>query len=99
MKSQHIVTATLCLALIGATGLANADNTSRQERLIQKLTERFTTADVNADGLLTAAEAEGKMHFVHRHFNEIDSGQQGAVSLDQIKDYVARKAMARGAVF
>lgn len=82
--------------LLLAAGVVSADDMSRQERIAQKLNDRFAMADANGDGLLTEAEAQGKMRFVHRHFAEIDTAKQGAITLDQIKDYVAQQAVARG---
>jgi hypothetical protein len=50
----------------------------------------FAAADANADGLLTRAEADGKMPIVSDLFDEMDANEDGSVSQDEIHDH-ARK--------
>jgi hypothetical protein len=48
--------------------------------------EDFAAADVNADGMLTRAEAE-KMPIVSDFFGEMDSNADGQVSQDEIRNH------------
>jgi len=50
----------------------------------------FAAADANGDGLLTRAEAAGKMPIVADLFDEMDANKDGFVSQDEIRDH-ARK--------
>lgn len=82
------------LATIAVT-TACASPESRQQRLEEKMTERFTQADANGDGYLTPEEAESGMPFVSRHFEEIDEEKRGSVTLDDIRAYAAERAASR----
>ncbi len=98
MKTAKLTTsiAFLLAANLVAINAHAGDDTSRQEKLNQKLTERFTESDSNGDGKLTAEEAKaGGMRFVARKFEEIDQAQRGSVTLDDIKDYLAARAAER----
>lgn len=81
----------LLLLAVSLATLVNADPVaatgSRQERLLQELQRRFTLADANGDGALTAAEAIGKMPLVYSHFAAIDQDKNGLVSLEDIRNY------------
>lgn len=57
--------------------------------------KRFSAADANGDGKLTRQEADGKMPFVYKHFDEIDATHQGYVTKDEIMAYFARLHAAR----
>ena len=64
-----------------------------------RMAERFKAADANADGKLTRDEAKAKMPMVYKHFDEIDTGHTGAVTMADIAAYAqahrgARKAPA-----
>jgi hypothetical protein len=57
--------------------------------------KRFAAADANGDGKLTKQEADGKMPFVYKHFDEIDAAHKGFVTMDQIAAYFAKIHEAR----
>jgi len=93
----HFTPVILACALFATVGGALADS-GHAERLQAKLQQRFTSADRDGDGRLSAEEAEAGMPFVARHFAVIDAEGQGSVSLAQIEAF-ARSQMAgrRGA--
>ena len=97
MNMQRISLLTT-LVLFGMTGVGCADETSRQERLAQKLQSRFSAADTNKDGLLSAEEAKAGMPFVSRHFAEIDTGSKGSLSQDDIRAFLLEQAASRRAM-
>ena len=94
----------LTLGLVFGMTLVRADSggldpkqTERLQQIQQQLHERFTAADANHDGKLTAAEAKGKMPRVSEHFSEIDADGRGYVTEEQIGAYVlAKGAELRG---
>ncbi|MHA6205894.1 EF-hand domain-containing protein [Dyella soli] len=67
-------------AQIGLGNIANqADNASKN----------FDIADKNHDGLLTKEEAQkGPVPFIRAHFDQIDKAKRGAVSKEDVKEYV-----------
>jgi len=83
----------LACALCATAGAALAEP-ARGERLQAELQQRFTRADRDGDGRLTAEEAKAGMPFVARQFAAIDSEGQGSVSLEQIRSF-AREQMIR----
>lgn len=87
----------LAVLLTVSASTACASEATRQERFAQKLQERFTNADANGDGRLTAEEADGNMPRVFQHFSEIDSAGRGSVTLDEIRAYLASQAASRRA--
>ncbi|PXV55347.1 hypothetical protein SAMN04487785_111101 [Dyella jiangningensis] len=51
--------------------------------------KNFDIADKNKDGLLTKEEAEkGPVPFIRAHFDAIDKSHRGAVSKQDVIDYV-----------
>lgn len=89
--------------LIGAMALAlamgsvaNAEDAAQMpQRMQARLVARFQKADVDGNGQLTRREAQTGMPRVYQHFAEIDTGNKGYVTLEQIKAYVAAKMAAR----
>lgn len=85
--------------LLGTNALVAAQpdpaESSRAEQARAALEQRFTAADVNADGRLSRAEAQAGMRWVHRNFDRIDSSASGAVTLAQIERHAATQAAAR----
>jgi len=92
---------TLCLALAlflpAGTAFAQADKAERAQQMAAEMQKRFAAADANADGKLTKDEAKGKMPFVYKHFDEIDSAHGGAVTLADIAAFARTKQAARKA--
>lgn len=74
---------------------ACAGHTDRQARIDAEVTQRFTNADVDADGVVTRNEAKDGMRQVYRHFDEIDIDEDGAVRLEEIKAYLVQQRAAR----
>lgn len=70
---------------------AQAPDPARQEQLRTELRKRFGAADANVDGRLTRDEAKGKMPWVYRNFDAIDSAHIGAVTMEQIEAYAASR--------
>ena len=89
------IRSTLALALVallpaGAAFAqdANADRAAQMQK-------RFAAADANADGKLTKDEAKGKMPFVYKHFDEIDTTHSGAVTLADIAAFARTRQATR----
>lgn len=61
------------------------------------LQERFDEANTTHDGHLTLEQARSKMPSVARQFAEIDTGNRGYVTLDEIKDHAKQQRAARRA--
>lgn len=88
---KNTITGLFILAAMFTSTLVNAADTSRADRMMQKLDARFTQADVNGDGQVTEAEAKDNMPFVSRHFSEIDADKNGGVTLEEIQKYAASR--------
>ncbi|MFP6560237.1 EF-hand domain-containing protein [Paraburkholderia sp. B3] len=92
--------AVLVLCIVSAAASAQgtppqgADN-ARVERAISQLQTRFASANTTRDGKLTRAQAQAGMPMVAQHFDEIDTQQQGYVTLAQIEDFMRQKMAAR----
>ncbi len=69
----------------------------RAEGLQARLQSRFAIADANHDGQLTREEANGRMPWVHKHFDAIDSARAGSVTLAQIQAFAAQQTARRRA--
>ena len=90
---------TLCLALAlllpAGTALAQADKSERVQQMAAEMQKRFAAADTNADGKLTKDEAKGKMPFVYKHFDEIDTAHAGTITLADIAAFAQAQRAAR----
>ncbi|MDY0012917.1 MAG: hypothetical protein RBS40_08515 [Rhodocyclaceae bacterium] len=84
----------LVVLILALSPLAQAGD-GRGAQAAEKLKARFLAADANGDGRLTKAEAEGRMPFVHRNFEKIDTAGQGAVSLADLEGFAARALAER----
>jgi hypothetical protein len=62
----------------------------RNVRITRSMQDDFRTADANADGRLTPAEAGEKMPIVSDFFGEMDGDSDGYVTQDEIREH-ARK--------
>lgn len=85
--------------LIGVTAaggaLAQQADAGRARQMGAELQKRFTAADVNGDGKLTKDEAKNGMPFVYKHFDEIDTGKTGAITMRDIAAYAAAQRATR----
>jgi hypothetical protein len=59
---------------------------ARQVRFVRDMQEDFAAADLNADGMLTRAEAED-MPIVSDFFGEMDGNADSLVTLNEIKEH------------
>jgi hypothetical protein len=94
VSSKRIVVA-IALALPLSASFAQAANPERTQKMAAELQKRFTAADANGDGRLTKDEAKGKMPFVFKHFDEIDTAHAGSISMADIAAYARAKHAER----
>jgi len=80
----------------GLAAAQGAQGSERAQKRVAQMQQRFAAADANGDGKLTKAEADGKMPYVHQHFDEIDAGHTGYVTLADIGQYARSQRAARG---
>ena len=86
----------LLLAACTATCFAQPADPERGQKMVAELQKRFAAADANGDGRLTREEAQGKMPFVYKHFDEIDTAHSGSISMADIVAYArAKKAESK----
>jgi hypothetical protein len=76
--------AALLLCLIPMQSFA--DDTSRNK----EIAERFAKCDINRDGKLTLAEANGCMPRIYSNFSYIDSQNKGYVTVAEIEVMAAK---------
>ncbi|MDI3380731.1 hypothetical protein ACFPPF_08125 [Xenophilus aerolatus] len=95
--TRFVLLAMLAGAALSAQAQAQAPDPARREQLRTELHKRFGAADANVDGRLTRDEAKGKMPWVYRNFDAIDSAHTGAVTMDQIEAYAASQRGQRSA--
>jgi hypothetical protein len=91
--------AMLVLCIVSAAASAQGTppqgaDSARVERAISQLQTRFVSANTTHDGKLTRAQAQAGMPMVAQHFDEIDTQQQGYVTLAQIEDFMRQKMAA-----
>jgi Ca2+-binding EF-hand superfamily protein len=94
---RSTVALVFALLLPAGAAFAQADKAERAQQMAAEMQKRFAAADANADGKLTKDEAKGKMPFVYKHFDEIDTAHSGAVTLADIATFVRTKQAARKA--
>ena len=85
MTTRHVLP--LLLAAVSFAACAQAPDAGRAEQMRAELHKRFGAADINVDGRLTRDEARGKMPWVYRNFDAIDSARAGSVTIQQIEAY------------
>ncbi|UVH60305.1 EF-hand domain-containing protein [Variovorax paradoxus] len=85
MTTRHVLP--LLLAAVSFAACAQAPDAGRAEQMRTELHKRFGAADTNVDGRLTRDEARGKMPWVYRNFDAIDSAHAGSVTMAQIEAY------------
>lgn len=84
------------LVLISVAACAQTPGGQRAERMQTELRKRFGAADTNVDGQLTRDEA-GKMPWVSKNFDAIDTTRKGSVTLAEIEAYAMTQRGARQA--
>jgi hypothetical protein len=85
----------LAAALSGTIALAQSTDGERAQQMQAEMQKRFAAADANGDGRLTRDEAKGKMPFVYKHFDEIDTTHSGSVSMAEISAFARMQRGAR----
>ncbi|WP_109127233.1 EF-hand domain-containing protein [Dyella sp. C11] len=79
-------------AAYAQSGLGNIANQAQMQL------KNFDIADKNKDGLLTKEEAEnGPVPFIRAHFDAIDKNHRGAVSKQDVIEYVQSLQRGRSA--
>ena len=98
LSSRALLAGLAAVTLATAAGLAAAQgaDSERAQKMVAQMQKRFAAADANGDGKLTKAEANGKMRYVYQHFDEIDAGRSGYVTLADIGQYARSQRAARG---
>jgi hypothetical protein len=91
-KTYSIFLAVLLLPAIAVAAPQAGATSSRAQRMMQMLEQRFDAADTNHDGKLSLAEAKAGMPRVAQHFDDIDTKHQGYITLEQIKAYMVSRA-------
>ena len=85
MKTSHALL--LALATASFAACARTPDSGRAAQMRTELHKRFGAADIDVDGRLTRDEARGKMPWVYRNFDAIDSARAGSVTIQQIEAY------------
>lgn len=87
--------ALLATACFTSNVAAQGADSARQGKMRAELQKRFTAADTNADGKLSRNEAKAGMPRVYGNFDAIDVEKTGAVSLEQIAAFSAKRGGRR----
>jgi hypothetical protein len=82
-------------AASAAACFAQPADSERGQKMVAELQKRFAAADANGDGRLTREEAQGKMPFVYKHFDEIDTAHSGSISMADIVAFARAKKAER----
>ena len=85
----------LAFLVLAASAVAQAADAGRAQKMADELQKRFMAADTNGDGKLTQDEAKGKMPFVYKHFDEIDTAHAGTITLADIAAFAQAQRAAR----
>ncbi|KWT85244.1 hypothetical protein APY03_4047 [Variovorax sp. WDL1] len=94
MRASRLIPLLLAVSCIAACA-QRADPSARAAQMGTELRKRFGSADANVDGRLTREEAKGKMPWVYRNFDAIDSTRAGAVTMQQIESYALTQRSQR----
>jgi Ca2+-binding EF-hand superfamily protein len=82
------------LTMLGSPG-ARAQDNDRAQKFAEKAHEKFNSADLDHDGLLTKDEAAKGMPRLAKHFDEIDANHDGKLSWQEVSQYAISKRAAR----
>jgi hypothetical protein len=83
------------LLVCAAASFAQSVDPAPHQQMGAVMQKRFAAADINGDGKLTKEEAKGKMPFVYKHFDEIDTSHSGTVTLADIAAFAQARQAAR----
>lgn len=81
MKRSYVSIFSCITALAVIPALSYADDASRN----QEIAQRFAKCDINHDGKLTQVEAKSCMPRIYDHFNYLDSGNKGYLTVAEIQ--------------
>jgi Ca2+-binding EF-hand superfamily protein len=56
----------------------------------ESIEARFLDADTDGDGMVTRQEATEKLPQIARHFNQVDTNEDGAITIDELEEAQAR---------
>lgn len=69
-----------------------ASGTALQQQAVAKLRQRFTEADLDANGALTRDEArQAGLGWLVNHFDQIDTAGSGKVTFEDMRQYMAKR--------
>lgn len=92
MKTATLSTLALVITLTSINFFTLPADAENKNSKLEKLEQRFNTADEDGDGELTEAEAEAGMPKLAENFPRIDADESGKISLDEIKTAIAERA-------
>ncbi|WP_346778677.1 EF-hand domain-containing protein [Burkholderia sp. Ac-20353] len=100
MKSVKKMIALVVLCIVSAAASAQdaaprAAVGARIERAMAQLETRFAAANTTHDGKLTRQQAALGMPMVAQHFDEIDTQQNGYVTVAQLEAFLRQRMAAR----
>jgi Ca2+-binding EF-hand superfamily protein len=95
MNKRLTVLLVAALALGATAAFAQEGKKDRAEKAKAEIEKRFNAADTDHDGKLSKDEAKAGMPKVYEHFDEMDSGKTGFVTLEQVKAEVGKMAAER----
>ena len=90
--TRTIAATAMAVLLISLSACAQGDGHSQMAR---KAKDRFNTADVNHDGLLSRDEARKGMPRLADHFDEIDTDHDGELAVAEIVTYIKQRRASR----
>jgi Ca2+-binding EF-hand superfamily protein len=91
MKKGTLSAFALVITLISMSLFTLPAGAENKNSKLEKLEQRFNTADENGDGEITEAEAETGMPKLAENFSRIDADESGTVNLDEIKTAIAKR--------
>ena len=63
---------------------------ARRKAMHESIEARFLDADTDGDGMVTRQEATEKLPQIARHFNQVDTNEDGAITIDELEEAQAR---------